>query len=41
MCESGKATAEVGLVLQLIAALGLAVDVRPGPEPVMVASEVR
>jgi HTH-type transcriptional regulator / antitoxin HipB len=31
--ESGKPTAEVGLVLQLIAALGLAMDVGPAPEP--------
>jgi y4mF family transcriptional regulator len=31
--ESGKPTAEVGLVFQLIAALGLALDVRPAPEP--------
>lgn len=31
--ESGKPTAEVGLVFQLIAALGLTVDVRPAPKP--------
>jgi y4mF family transcriptional regulator len=31
--ESGKPTAEVGLVFQLIAALGLFMDVRPEPEP--------
>lgn len=31
--ESGKSTAEIGLVFQLIAALGLLMDVRPAPEP--------
>jgi transcriptional regulator with XRE-family HTH domain len=31
--ESGKPTAEIGLVFQLIAALGLLMDVRPAPEP--------
>jgi HTH-type transcriptional regulator/antitoxin HipB len=31
--ESGKPTAEVGLVFQLIAALGLMIDVSLAPEP--------
>ncbi|GIE98359.1 helix-turn-helix domain-containing protein [Paractinoplanes rishiriensis] len=31
--ESGKATAEVGLVFRVIAALGLFLDARPEPEP--------
>ncbi|MBU2667570.1 helix-turn-helix domain-containing protein [Actinoplanes bogorensis] len=31
--ESGKPTAEVGLVFKVVAALGLLVDIRPEPEP--------
>lgn len=30
--EAGKATAEVGLVFRVVAALGLLIDVRPEPE---------
>ncbi|GID30221.1 helix-turn-helix domain-containing protein [Paractinoplanes brasiliensis] len=30
--EAGKATAEVGLVFRVVAALGLFIDVRPEPE---------
>jgi HTH-type transcriptional regulator / antitoxin HipB len=31
--ESGKATAEVGLILRVVAAMGLLVDIRPAPKP--------
>ena len=31
--EGGKATAEVGLVFKVIAALGQFIDIRPEPEP--------
>ena len=31
--ESGKSTAEVGLVLRLVAALGMYTDLRPEPTP--------
>jgi HTH-type transcriptional regulator/antitoxin HipB len=31
--EAGKPTVEIGLVLKLIASLGLMLDVRPEPEP--------
>jgi y4mF family transcriptional regulator len=31
--ESGKATAEIGLVLKVVAPLGLYVDVQPVPPP--------
>ena len=31
--ESGKTTAEVGLVFRVMAALGLFLDARPEPEP--------
>jgi HTH-type transcriptional regulator / antitoxin HipB len=31
--EAGKASAEIGLVLRVIAALGMYADVRPAPRP--------
>jgi HTH-type transcriptional regulator / antitoxin HipB len=31
--EAGKSTAEVGLVLKVVAALGLMVDIRAAPQP--------
>jgi HTH-type transcriptional regulator/antitoxin HipB len=31
--EAGKPTAEVGLVLRVVAALGLTVELRPAPAP--------
>ncbi|GAA0473139.1 hypothetical protein Ade02nite_86740 [Paractinoplanes deccanensis] len=33
--EAGKPTAEIGLVLRVIAALGFFLDARPRPEPVL------
>ncbi|WP_250002350.1 helix-turn-helix domain-containing protein [Actinoplanes sp. M2I2] len=33
--ESGKPTAEVGLIFRVVAALGLYLDVRPEPQPAL------